>query len=234
MISGDPTDVLWIAAFLIILMAGVPAAVLRSEKTDGLSAMGAPKAATSLGTTGLSGPGANSGYAFIFKVIQTFSPYRVGSVGEFVQQGDFPCFEKPSSLLPFLPRLVEQSFLPRLMLPRVGVAAVGVDMAVAGVVVTVVAGSAVVTVVADSGVDMLAGLAVGALVALVAGTLLALVGLGVGASVVARLAVLAAGWVVCAEPRLVVVSGQLDLMASAGEASESPAFTAGAFQSRQV
>jgi hypothetical protein len=26
MISGDPTDVLWIAAFLIILMAGVPAA----------------------------------------------------------------------------------------------------------------------------------------------------------------------------------------------------------------
>ena len=227
MISGDPTDVLWIAAFLIILMAGVPAAVLRSEKTDGLSAMGAPKAATSLGTTGLSGPGANSGYAFIFKVIQTFSPYRVGSVGEFVQQGDFPCFEKPSSLLPFLPRLVEQSFLPRSMLPRVGVAAVGVDRAVAGVVVTVVA---------DSGVDMLAGLAVGALVALVAGTLLALVavGLGVAASVVARLAVLAAGWVVCAEPRLVVVSGQLDLMASAGEASESPAFTAGAFQSRQV
>jgi hypothetical protein len=77
---------------------------------------------------------------------------------------------------------------------------------------------------------------VGALVALVAGTLLALVavGLGVAASVVARLAVLAAGWVVCAEPRLVVVSGQLDLMASAGEASESPAFTAGAFQSRQV
>ena len=111
----------------------------------------------------------------------------------------------------------------------------GVDMAVAGVVVTVVAG-VVVTVVADSGVDMLAGLAVGVLVALVAGTLLALVavGLGVAASVVARLAVLAAGWVVCAEPRLVVVSGQLDLMASAGEASESPAFTAGAFQSRQV
>jgi hypothetical protein len=140
--------------------------------------------------------------------------------------------------------LVEQSFLPRLMLPRVGVAAVGVGMAVAGVVVTVVAGvvvtvvadSAVVTVAADSGVDMLAGLAVGVLVALVAGTLLALVpvGLGVAASVVARLAVLAAGWVVCAEPRLVVVSGQLDLMASAGEASESPAFTAGAFQSRQV
>jgi hypothetical protein len=182
--------------------------------------------------------------------------------GSSFQQGDFPCFEKPSSLLPFLPRLVEQSFLPRLMLPRVGVAAVGVGMAVAvgvgmavaGVVVTVVAGSAVVTVVADSaavtvvadsaavtvvadsGVDMLAGLAVGALVALVAGTLLALVavGLGVAASVVARLAVLAAGWVVCAEPRLVVVSGQLDLMASAGEASESPAFTAGAFQSRQV
>jgi hypothetical protein len=79
-------------------------------------------------------------------------------------------------------------------------------------------------------------LAVGALVALVAGTLLALVavGLGVAASVVARLAVLAAGWVVGAEPRLVVVSGQLDLMASAGEASESPAFTVGAFQSRQV
>jgi hypothetical protein len=167
--------------------------------------------------------------------------------GSSFQRGDFPCFEKPSSLLPFLPRLVEQSLLPRLMLPRVEVAAVGVDMAVAvagvdmavavaGVVVTVVAGAAVVTVVADSGVDMLAELAVGTLVALVAGMLVALVavGLGVAVSVVARLAVSAAGWVVCAEPRLVLVSGQLDLMASAGEASESPAFTAGAFQSRQV
>jgi hypothetical protein len=130
--------------------------------------------------------------------------------GSSFQQGDFPCFEKPSSLLPFLPRLVEQSLLPRLMLPRVEVAAVGVDM--------------------------LAELAVGTLVALVAGMLVALVavGLGVAVSVVARLAVSAAGWVVCAEPRLVLVSGQLDLMASAGEASESPAFTAGAFQSRQV
>ena len=52
---------------------------------------------------------------------------------------------------------MEQSLLPRLMLPRVE-AAVGVDMAVAGVVV--------VTVVADSAVDMVAGLAVGTLVAL--------------------------------------------------------------------
>jgi hypothetical protein len=184
--------------------------------------------------------------------------------GSSFQRGDFPCFEKPSSLLPFLPRLVEQSLLPRLMLPRVevavgadmAVAVAGVDMAVAAAgvvvtvvagsavvtvvagsaVVTVVAGSAVVTVVADSGVDMLAELAVGTLVALVAGMLVALVavGLGVAVSVVARLAVSAAGWVVCAEPRLVLVSGQLDLMASAGEASESPAFTAGAFQSRQV
>jgi hypothetical protein len=120
------------------------------------------------------------------------------------------------------------------MLPRV-VAAVGVDMAVAGVVV--------VTVAADSAVGMVAGLAVGTLVALVVAVSVAValvvaasvaVALGVVASVVARLAVSAAGLAVSAEPRLVAVSGELDLMGSAGEASASPAFTAGAFPLRQV
>jgi hypothetical protein len=159
--------------------------------------------------------------------------------GRSFQRGDFPCFEKQSSLLPSPPRLVEQSLLPRLMLPRVEVAAVGVDMAAAGVdmaaagvVVTVVAGLVGDTV-AGSPVDTVAGSGVDTLVASGVAASVA-VGLGVEAFVVARLAVSVAGSVVSAEQRSVAVSGELDWTASAAETSASPAFTAGAFPSPQV
>jgi hypothetical protein len=118
------------------------------------------------------------------------------------------------------------------MLPRVEVAAVGVDMAAAGVVVTVVA-DLVGDTVAGSPVDTVAGSVVDTLVASAVAASVA-VGLGVEAFVVARLAVSAAGLVVSAEQHLVAVSGELDWTASAAEASASPAFTAGAFPSRQV
>jgi hypothetical protein len=171
------------------------------------------------------------------KVIQAFRRYSFGVTkfalsGRSFQRGDFPCFEKQSSLLPSPPRLVEQSLLPRLMLPRVEVAAVGVDMAAAGVVVTVVA-DLVGDTVAGSPVDTVAGSVVDTLVASAVAASVA-VGLGVEAFVVARLAVSAAGLVVSAEQHLVAVSGELDWTASAAEASASPAFTAGAFPSRQV
>ena len=92
------------------------------------------------------------------------------------------------------------------------------------VVVTVVVGSPEDTVV-GSPVGMVAGLAAAASVA---------VGLGVASGVV-RLAVSAAGSVVSAEPRLVAGFAELDLTASAAEASASLAFAAtGAFPSRQV
>jgi hypothetical protein len=125
--------------------------------------------------------------------------------------------------------------LPRVEVAAVGVdmaAAAGVDMAAAGVVVTVVAGLVGDTV-AGSPVDTVAGSVVDTLVASAVAASAA-VGLGVEAFVVARLAVSAAGLVVSAEQHLVAVSGELDWTASAAEASASPAFTAGAFPSRQV
>ncbi len=130
----------------------------------------------------------------------------------------------------------------RLIPSRVGVA-VGVVTAAgvvvtaavvvaAGVVVTVV-GSAVVTAAAGSPENMVVGSPVGMVAGLAAAAFVA-VGLGVASGVV-RLAVSVPGSVVSAEPRSVAGSAELDLMASAAEASASLAFAAtGAFPSRQV
>ena len=99
--------------------------------------------------------------------------------------------------------------------------------------VTVV-GSAGVMVVAGSPEGMVVGSPLGMVAGLAAAASVA-VGLGVVASGVVRLAVSGAGSLVSAEPRLVAVSAELDLTASAVEASASLAFAAtGAFRSRQV
>ncbi len=104
----------------------------------------------------------------------------------------------------------------------------------AGVVVAVVVGSAVVTAAVGSPEDMVVGSPVGMVAGLAAAASVA-VGLGVVASGVVRLADSGAGSVVSAEPPSVAGSAELDLMASAAEASASLAFAAtGAFPSRQV
>ena len=99
-------------------------------------------------------------------------------------------------------------------------------MVTAAVVVTVVVGSGVVTAAVGLPEDMVVGLAVGMVAGLAAAASVA-VGLGVASGVV-RLAV-------SAEPRSVAGFAELDLTASAAEASASLAFAAtGAFPSRQV
>jgi hypothetical protein len=111
------------------------------------------------------------------------------------------------------------------MLSRVAVVAGAVDMAAAGAVVTVVA-AVVATAVVGSPVDMVAGLAAAVCVA---------VDLEVVPTGVVLLAVSAAGLGGSAEPRLAAVSAELDLTASAAEASASLAFAGTeAFPSRQV
>jgi hypothetical protein len=116
--------------------------------------------------------------------------------GRSAQRGDFPCFEKQSSLLPSPPRLAEQSLLPRLMPPR-GVAAVEVDMAAA--VEVVMAAAEVVVMVVVSAVVTVAGSPVDMVVLAVAASVA--VGLGVVDSEVVQSALSAAGAVVSAQLR---------------------------------
>jgi hypothetical protein len=116
--------------------------------------------------------------------------------GRSFQRGDFPCFEKQSSLLPSPPQSAEQSLLPQLM-PRLVAAAAEVDMAAAGVVVMVVAG--VVVMVVGSAVVTVAASAVDTVVLAVAASVAA--GLGVVDSEVVRSAVSAAGVDVSAQLR---------------------------------
>jgi len=155
----------------------------------------APRAATPRPTRGWRTP------SILVIVIQKFTPHSVAVArlvwsGRSAQRGDFPCFEKQSSLLPSPPRLAEQSLLPRLMPPRGGVA-VEVDMVVAEVVVMVVAGVAVMVVV--SAVVTVAASPVDMVVLVVAAS--AAVGLGVVDSEVVQSALSAAGAVVSAQPR---------------------------------
>src|SRR6476620_4118440 len=126
-------------------------------------------------------------------VMLTFSRCSVAATrlflsGRSFQRGNFPCFEKQSSLLPSPPRSVEQSPLLRLMPLHAGVAAVAV--ATEGAVV--VTEEVVVTEGVGSPVVMLAGSAAAGSVA---------AGLAVAVSAVVQSVASAAGLAVSVQLR---------------------------------